>query len=372
MQSRKLKVPFLPLVEVNGEYREAILNAVQRVIDSGWYLLGDETAAFEKEFADFCESKYCIAVGNGYDALTIVLRSYIEMGRLSVGDEIIVPSNTYIATVLAVSACNLIPVMVEPRFLTYNIDPEKITDAISSRTKGIIPVHLYGRSAEMDTINQIAARFGLLVVEDAAQAHGARYKGRRIGSYGDAACFSFYPGKNLGALGDSGAVTTSDGELAAIVRAIANYGSEKKYVHLYKGINSRMDEIQAAILRVKLAHLDEANKRRQFVASMYSSQIHNAAITLPGKSEESENVFHIYPVRTMERDRLQAYLAAVGIQTIIHYPTAIHHQQAYSEMAGHSYPIAELICNEVLSLPMGPTLKAEQAGLVIDALNQYR
>lgn len=364
-----MKVPFLDLQAPYAELRDEMDAAYRRAMESGWYILGRESAAFEEEFAAYCGVRHCIGVGNGLDALHLILRA---MG-VGAGDEVIVPSNTFIATWLAVSYAGATPVPVEPDAKTYNLDPSRIEDAITPRTRAIIPVHLYGQPADMDAINQIAAPYGIKVVEDAAQAHGARYKGRRAGSLGHAAAFSFYPGKNLGALGDGGAVTTDDRELAEKIRLLRNYGSTVKYFHEEKGVNSRLDELQAALLRVKLSKLDEWNERRKVLAERYLQTLEGTpGLALPFVPEYAQPVWHLFVVRHPRRDELQKHLTDAGIGTLVHYPVPPHRQEAYRELnhAEGSFPVAERIAREILSLPMGPHLSMEEADAVISAISR--
>ncbi|OPY67543.1 MAG: dTDP-3-amino-3,6-dideoxy-alpha-D-galactopyranose transaminase [Syntrophorhabdus sp. PtaU1.Bin002] len=351
------KIPFLDLKQTYLELKTELDSAVQRVMNSGRYIHGEELSAFESEFAEYCGVKYCIGVGNGLDALHLILRA-LDIGA---GDEVIVPSNTFIATWLAVSYAGAAPVPVEPNETTYNIDPGRIEEAITERTKAIIPVHLYGQPADMEPILEIARKYGLKILEDAAQAHGARYKGSRVGGLGDAAGFSFYPGKNLGAFGDGGAVTTNDPGIAEKVRRLSNYGSQIKYKHDIKGFNSRLDELQAATLRVKLKHLGEWNARRLEFADYYRHYLSGAKVVLPEISVGLESVFHLFVIRSINRDVLQTGLKEAGIETLIHYPRPPHKQVAYSSMAGYDLPIAERLAREVLSLPMGPHLTSEMA-----------
>jgi len=363
-------IPFLDLKDINNQYRDQLLEASMRVIDSGWYIRGNEVSEFEKEFSDYCGTKYCIGVANGLDALILIIRGYIELGIFQEDDEIIVPSNTYIASILAVSYNRLKPVLVEPDIRTYLIDPFKIEEKITSKTKAIMPVHLYGQTADMEKINNIANKYNLKVIEDSAQAHGAVYNGRKTGNLGDASGFSFYPGKNLGALGDAGAVTTNDNNLAECVKALANYGSHKKYENKYKGVNSRLDEMQAALLRVKLKYLDDENKKRRQIAKFYCENIINKNIFLPEVFFEEENhVWHLFVVRSSDRDKLQTHLFENGIHTMIHYPIPPHKQEAYKDWINISYPVSERIHGEVLSLPMSPTLKDYQIERVVEAVN---
>jgi len=350
------QVPFLNLKAPYLELKEDLDAAYCRVMESGWYILGEEVTAFEKEFAEYCDVKYCIGVGNGLDALHLTLRA-MDIGA---GDEVIVPANTYIATWLAVSYAGATPVPVEPDETTYNIDSTRIEAAITKNTKAIMPVHLYGQPADMDPILEIAARYRLKVIEDAAQAHGARYKGKRVGGLGNAAGFSFYPGKNLGALGDGGAVTTNDPIIAARVRQLSNYGSQIKYSHDVKGFNSRLDELQAAFLRVKLRYLDEWNERRLELVECYRRCLAGTKVLFPEIPVGFESVFHLFVIRIINRDMLQAGLKEAGIETLIHYPTPPHKQGAYKCVQGHSLPIAERMSREVLSLPMGPHLSCDE------------
>ena len=364
-------IPFLDLKALNAVYADELKEACSRVIESGWYIQGAECSAFEEEFADYCGTKYCIGVGNGLDALTLILRAYMEMGVLQHGDEVLVPANTYIATILAVSANGLTPVLVEPDPGTYNIDPGQIEARITARTKAVIAVHLYGRLAEMASVNAIAARYGLKVIEDSAQAHGAASGARKAGSLGNASGFSFYPGKNLGALGDGGAVTTDDEDLAQTLRALRNYGSHRKYENIYKGVNSRLDEIQAAMLRVKLRYLDRETHRRREIAGYYLNNIKNAKIVLPAAAQEDAHVWHLFVVRSAQRDALQRHLTDNGVQTLIHYPIPPHRQEAYAEWRGEVYPLTEKIHAEVLSLPMGSHLDASDIEKVCSAINAF-
>ena len=365
-------VKFLDLHKINAQYQEALKQAAASVIDSGWYILGNSVKEFESQFADYCGAKHCIGVANGLDALILILRAYKELGKLESGDEIIVPADTFVATVLAITANDLKPVLVEPNVETYNLDPNKIEAAITPKTKAIMPVHLYGQVADMLAINRIANAHNLLVIEDAAQAHGALIGEQKTGDLANAAGFSFYPGKNLGALGDGGAVTTNDDELATMVRTLRNYGSQKKYHNKVSGVNSRLDEMQAAFLLVKLKHLDKENAHRRAVAKRYSAEIKNDKITLPKwDTEASSHVFHLYVVRCKTRDHLQQYLADHGIQTIIHYPIPPHQQEAYPSLNHLSFEDTELIHKEVLSLPISPVLTQEEVDYVIEKLNAY-
>lgn len=366
------KVSFLDLKDVNSQYSGSFEKAYDEVIKSGWYLQGNFNKKFEQNFASYCGVKHCIGVANGLDALILILRAYKEFGFLSDGDEVIVPANTYIASILAISANNLTPVLVEPNLNTYNLDADLIEKHITTKTKVIMPVHLYGQAVEMTKIWELAKKYNLKIVEDSAQAHGAFYQGKRVGSLGDASGFSFYPGKNLGALGDAGAVTTDDEILAEAVRAIANYGSQKKYVNQYRGMNSRLDELQAAFLDVKLQNMDEDNKKRRNIAKYYRENIKNDKIIFPDVKNEESHVWHLFVVRTPERDMLQKYLAEKDIQTIIHYPVPPHKQEAYKEWNNMSYPITEQIHEEILSLPISPVLTGDEAEYVVEVINKYK
>lgn len=361
-----MSIPFLDLKEPHVELRDELRDAFERVLDSGWYILGNEVKQFENEFAEYCEAAHCIGVGNGLEALHLILRAY----DIGVGDEVIVPSNTYIATWLAVSNAGATPIPVEPDERTYNIDPALIEAAITSRTKAIIAVHLYGQPADMDAINTIAKKHQLKVIEDAAQAHGACYKSRRAGTLGDAAGFSFYPGKNLGAIGDGGAVTTNDPVLAEKLRVLSNYGSQVKYKNEVKGFNSRLDELQAAFLREKLKKLDEWNGRRKIIAVEYLSKLCDSEVALPYIPEWADPVWHLFVVRHLQRDQLQKKMIDLGIGTMIHYPIPPHLQGAYIELGLRkgAFPVAEKIHNEVLSLPIGPHLTIDSVGSVIAAV----
>lgn len=365
-------INFLDLKSLNARYQQELKDACARVIDSGWYIMGSELAEFENEFASYCGVKHAIGVANGLDALILVLRAWKELGKLQAGDEVIVQANTYIASILAITANDLVPVLVEPDPHSYNLDPIRVQAAITPKTKAILPVHLYGQLSPMPELLAMANEHQLLVLEDCAQAHGAELDGRRAGSWGYAAGFSFYPGKNLGALGDGGAVTTNDDELAQTVRALRNYGSHKKYENLYVGINSRLDEIQAAMLRVKLRYLEADTQHRQAIATKYCSFITNKAIQLPQIRDPLSHVWHLFVVQSSKRDELQRYLADAGIQTLIHYPIPPHKQQAYSEWNKLSLPVTERIHQQVLSLPMDPTMSDEDVTKVIDVLNGFQ
>lgn len=378
-------IKFLDLKNVNASYETAFQEKLKVVLESSWYVLGNEVAIFEANFANYCNAKYCIGVGNGLDALVLIFKGYIQLGKLQKGDEVIVPANTYIATILAILHADLVPVLVEPRIETYNIDPDLIQEKITAKTRAILAVHLYGQLAEMDSINKIAKRNNLLVIEDAAQAHGAspltpeggmqeREKAPPSGA-GGASAFSFYPGKNLGALGDGGAVVTNDSELAKVIQSLRNYGSERKYQNDYIGVNSRLDELQAAFLNVKLPHLDIENSKRRAMAKRYLTEIKNKKIILPFWDWSENHVFHLFVIRTENRDHLQQYLLENGIETMIHYPIPPHQQKAFDpETLGWnhlSFPITEKIHNEVLSLPMSPVLTEDEVCFVIQILNQY-
>jgi dTDP-4-amino-4,6-dideoxygalactose transaminase len=365
-----MNIPFLDLKSPHVELREQLQDAFNRVLDSGWFILGSELEQFEAEYARYCGAQHCIGVGNGLEALHLILRAY----GIAEGDEVIVPANTYIATWLAVSYAGATPIAVEPRDNTYNIDPGGIEAAITPRTKAIIAVHLYGQPAEMNAINDIAQRHGLKVIEDAAQSQGAIYEGARSGALGDAAGHSFYPGKNLGALGDGGAITTNDAELADKIRVLRNYGSRIKYLNEVKGYNSRLDEMQAAFLRVKLSKLDEWNARRKEIAKLYLSRLDQSLVVLPEVAEGADPVWHVFVIRSNNRDELQKHLSAHGIGTVIHYPTPPHLQSAYAELnheAG-SFPISEKIHKEILSLPIGPHLSIDEARQVVEVVNAFR
>lgn len=371
MMNATMKIPFLDLQASYVESKNELDAAYRRVMDSGWYVLGREVEAFEEEFAAYCGAKHCVGVANGLDALHLILRA-MEIGA---GDEVIVPANTYIATWLAVSYAGAQPVPVEPDEQTYNIDPARIEAAVTPRTKAILAVHLYGQTADMEPIREIAARHGLKVIEDAAQAHGARYKGMRAGNLGDAAGFSFYPSKNLGAFGDGGAVVTNDAVLAGKVRVLRNYGSHVKYYNEVKGYNSRLDELQAALLRVNLTKLDEWNERRRQAAHFYIQAIGETMdLQLPFVPEEMEPVWHLFVVQHPRRDELQKHLTASGVGTLIHYPLPPHLQKAYADLnfAHGAFPLSERIAEEVLSLPMGPHLSSDEAGYVTSQLSSFR
>lgn len=360
-------IKFLDLEKINNRFREEIDTRIKTVLDKGWYLLGDENKAFEKNFAQYCGAKHCIGVANGLDALNLIIKAY-GFGK---GDEIIVPANTYIASILAISQNGCAPILVEPDINTYNINPDLIEEKITQNTKAIMVVHLYGQTVQMDKIWALAKKYNLKIIEDSAQAHGAMYQGRRTGNLGDASGFSFYPGKNLGCLGDGGCVTTNDDELASKIRALANYGSQIKYHNLFKGVNSRLDEIQAAVLDVKLAYLDKDNERRREIAKYYLKTIKNPNIILPEITNEESHVWHVFAIRTNKRDELQEYLLNNKIQTLIHYPIPPHKQEAYKEWNHLSYPITEEIHKTILSLPISPVMTDEEIKKIVEVVNEY-
>ena len=370
-------IPFLDLKTVNARYREELIQAATQVIDSGWYIRGEQVELFEQEFADYCGSKYCVGVANGLDALNLILRAYKELGRLREGDEIIVPANTFIATILAITENRLVPVLVDPDDFSYNLSPALTEKAIGEKTRAIMPVHLYGQMADMLAINDIAKRHDLLVIEDSAQAHGAMREGKKAGSWGHAAGFSFYPGKNLGALGDGGAVTTDDAELARVISALGNYGSEQKYQYAYKGINSRLDEMQAAFLRIKLRNLDDEVRHRRQIALAYTHGIRRPEIKLPVDKAIADikqlehHVFHLYVVVTPHRDAIQQWLYDEGIQTMIHYPVAPHEQSAYQGLSETVLQTTEDLQSKILSLPISPVMTQSQVDTVITTINRF-
>ncbi len=367
-----MNIPFLSLKQINQVYQSQINEAVLRVANSGWYLLGEEINNFEKELCTYNNVKHTIAVGNGLDALTLILKAYKELGLLQNDDEVLVPANTYIASILSITINQLKPIFIEPKENTFNIDPTEIKKSITSKTKAIMVVHLYGLVSDMDEISQVAKKNNLLLIEDNAQAIGATSNGIKTGSLGDAAGFSFYPGKNLGALGDAGAVTTNDDKLARTIRAIANYGSEKKYYNVYQGVNSRMDEIQAAVLRVKLKGLDDDNNRRKAIAERYNSEISNPKIQLPKIPQDKDaHVWHLYVIRCNEREQLVKFFNDKGIGTMIHYPVPPHQQVAYNEYNHLKLPLTEKIHREVLSLPMHQCLTEDEVTYIITAINNY-
>ena len=371
-------IKFLDLQAVNSAYAAEIESALARVARSGWYLRGEETRQFEEAYAQYIGTRYAVACGNGLDALRLILRAYMEMGKLHEGDEVIVPANTYIASILAITDNKLKPIFVEPNVETLQIDDTKLEEAITSRTRAIMLVHLYGRCAYTARIGELCSKHGLLLVEDNAQAHGCRFggegslRGKRTGSLGHAAGHSFYPGKNLGALGDAGCVTTDDEELASVVRALGNYGSEEKYVCRYAGYNSRIDELQAAVLVVKLRHLDEDNRRRQHVARLYYDGIDNPIVRLPLSMPSESNVYHLFPIFSNERNELQQYLKEQGIETLVHYPIPPHKQQCYLEYACLSLPVTEQLHRTELSIPISPAITDEEVGAVVRAINKFK
>jgi dTDP-4-amino-4,6-dideoxygalactose transaminase len=366
-----MQVKFLDLQKVTEKYAGQIHEAVNRVVDSGWYLQGEENEQFEANYANYVGNKYAIGCANGLDALIWIFRAYIEMGIMKPGDEVIVPANTYIATILAITENGLKPILIEPKLSTYQIDDDLIEKAITQRTKAICIVHLYGQCAYTDKIQALCKKYSLKLVEDNAQAHGCLYKGQKTGSLGDAAGHSFYPGKNLGALGDAGAITTDDEDLAKTVRALANYGSQKKYVFKYTGRNSRLDEIQATILDIKLKYLDEDVAIRQEVAKLYCQEITNPRIVLPNVPDWHAHAFHLFPIRCVDRDRLHDYLEDKGIQTTIHYPIPPHKQECYKEWNNLSLPITEQIHREELSLPISPVMTENEIRYVINTVNAF-
>ncbi|HAF30079.1 MAG TPA: aminotransferase [Bacteroidales bacterium] len=380
-------IKFLDLKAINDSYEPELSDAVKRVLDSGWYLLGKENEAFEQEYASYIGTRHCIGVANGLDALRLIFKAYILMGIMQEGDEVIVPANTYIASILAITDNRLVPILVEPDITTYNIDSELIEAKITKRTKAIMIVHLYGQNAMNAEIQGLVDKYNLKLIEDNAQAAGCFYGNNRTGSLGDAAGHSFYPGKNLGALGDGGAVTTNDEKLASVIRALANYGSTKKYVNDYQGLNSRLDEIQAAILRVKLKRLDADNQRRREIAQYYIENIKHPEIVLPFANSQklipkgrdlryasvaNSHIWHLFVIRTPQRDQLQQYLTENGIQTLIHYPIPPHKQLAYKEWNGLCFPITEKIHYEVLSLPISPVMREEEFVKVVERLDEFK
>lgn len=364
-------IPFLDLKEINKKYQIELKEACNRVIDSGWYIMGKELEAFEQEFANYCGSKKAIGVANGLDALVLTLRAWKEIGKLCDGDEVIVPANTYIASILAISENKLTPVLVEPDPATFNLTAEGIAKSITAKTKVILPVHLYGQISPMREIMRLAKQHNLLVLEDCAQAHGAMIDGKKAGTWGDAGAFSFYPGKNLGALGDAGAVVTDDDELFEVLSALRNYGSHEKYKNKYKGVNSRLDEIQAAMLRVKLKHLDNEIKARQNVAKLYLDGIKNPLVELPEVTNPECHVWHLFVVKTAQREKLANYLTANGVQSLIHYPIPPHKQDAYKEFENEFFAVSEQIHEQVLSIPMSPVMNSADITFIIKVLNNW-
>ena len=361
-------IKFLDLEKINNRFREEIDSELKEILDSGWYLQGKKNQKFAENFAEFCGVKHCLGVANGLDALNLIIKAY----GFSNGDEIIVPANTYIASILAISQNGCTPILVEPDIKTYNINPDLIEEKITERTKAIMVVHLYGQAVQMKKIWELAKKYNLKIIEDSAQAHGSVYDGIKTGALGDASGFSFYPGKNLGCMGDGGCVTTNDDELFEKIKAIANYGSDRKYHHIYKGVNSRLDEIQAAVLNVKLKYLDKDNARRREISKYYRENIKNRIIILPETYDESAHVWHVFAVRTPERDRFQKYLEENNIQTIIHYPTPPHKQGAYQEWNNLSYPISEEIHRTIISLPISPVMTDDEVERVTEVINEYR
>ena len=366
-------VKFLDLMTINLAHEKELTEAFSRVLHSGWYIKGKELEAFEVDFAKYCGTKHCIGVANGLDALILIIEAYKLMGIFQEGDEIIVPSNTYIASVLAITRNKMVPVFAEPNELSFNIDPENVRKLLSPKTKAILAVHLYGQCADVDPLLEICREHKLKLIEDSAQSQGAMYKGRRSGSLGDASGFSFYPGKNLGALGDAGAITTNDSELAEVILALHNYGSKVKYENLYPGVNSRLDELQAALLNVKLKYLDAENEARRQRAAVYLDKIANPLIKLPEVAGGNEHIWHIFAVRIAHnlRNRFRDYLAENGIQTVVHYPIPPHKQKAYSEFNQWSLPVAEAIHNDVISLPLSPVMPFDELDYVIEVSNQF-
>lgn len=365
-------ISFLDLKKINEPYEVGFQQKLKTVLENGWYILGKELEIFEKAFAAYCGAKHCVGVGNGFDALVLIFKGYIELGKLQKGDEVIVPANTYIASILAVLQADLVPVLVEPKLETYNINPDLISAKITSKTKAILAVHLYGQLAEMDAINEIAQQYNFLVVEDAAQSHGAEGNFKiNTENVKGAVAYSFYPGKNLGALGDGGAIVTNDSDLAKVVFSLRNYGSEKKYYNDSVGVNSRLDELQASFLSLKLPNLNADNDKRRAIAKRYVNEIKNDKITLPFWNSSNNHVFHLFVVRTKNRDDLQQYLTAHKIQTVIHYPIPPHQQKAFSDWNTLSFPITEQIHAEVLSLPMSPVLTAREVDFIIKTVNAY-
>ncbi|MGO4772967.1 DegT/DnrJ/EryC1/StrS family aminotransferase [Flavobacterium sp. W22_SRS_FK3] len=364
-------IKFLDLKKINEPYETAFQEKLKLVLENGWYILGNEVTRFENNFANYCGTKYCVGVGNGFDALVLIFKGYMQLGKLQKGDEVIVPANTYIASILSILEADLIPVLVEPKLESYNIDSGLISEKITSKTKAILAVHLYGQLAEMNIINKIANQNNLLVIEDAAQTHGAISDFGKSGNLSNAAAFSFYPGKNLGALGDGGAVTTNVDELAKTIQSLRNYGSEAKYKNEYIGVNSRLDELQAAFLNVKLPNLNADNEKRRVIAKRYLARIKNDKIILPFWDLSNNHVFHLFVIRTENRDELQNYLLENGIQTMIHYPIPPHKQKAFSNWSHLSFPITEKIHNEILSLPISPVMTNDEVDFVISILNKY-
>jgi dTDP-4-amino-4,6-dideoxygalactose transaminase len=367
-------IPFLNLKNTNAAYESAFQEKLRSVLESGWYILGNEVKDFEKQFAAYCHAKHCIGVGNGLDALVLIFKGYVQLGKLQKGDEVIVPANTYIASVLSIIEAGLVPVFVEPKLETYNLNPALVLEKITLKTKAILVVHLYGQLAEMEAILTIAKQNTLLVIEDAAQSHGAFFEDEDqnvVTKRGDAQSYSFYPGKNLGALGDGGAIVTNDNALAKVVSSLRNYGSDVKYYNKFQGVNSRLDELQASFLNVKLPHLDIENKKRRVIARRYLAEIKNDKITLPFWNLSNDHVFHLFVIRTKNRQEFQDYLSQNGIQTMIHYPVPPHKQKALQGYNHLCFPITEQIHHEVLSLPMSPVLSIDEVDFIIKIINQY-
>ncbi len=364
-------IKFLNLKKINSQYQDEINEAIQNVITSGWYILGNKVKIFEQNFANYCQTQYAIGTGNGLDALLLIFQAYIKLGIFQKGDEIIVPANTYIASILSISQSELTPILVEPSLKTYNIDSSLITSKITSKTKAILVVHLYGQPTNMNKINEIAKQYKLKIIEDAAQAHGGIYNQNKVGNLGDAAGFSFYPTKNLGALGDGGAVTTNDQQLHDTISSLRNYGFYEKNKNQYKGFNSRLDEVQAAILNVKLKYLDQENEIRTQIANFYLQHINNPLIILPQNVDNGKHAWHLFVIRCSKRDQLQQYLTEHNIETTIHYPIPPHQQEAYTEWNHLSFPITEKIHNEILSLPMNPVLKQSEIQKIVNVINLF-
>ena len=364
-------IKFLDLNKCNQPYETAFHQKLTEALQKGWFILGEEVGVFERDFASYCGTTHCIGTGNGLDALILIFKAYLQLGKLQLGDEILVPANTYIATIISIVETGLVPILVEPSLKTYNLDVAALPVKISAKTKAIVAVHLYGQLADMESICRFAEQHDLLVIEDAAQAHGAIAGNRRAGNLSDAAAFSFYPGKNLGALGDAGAITTNDPELAAMISSLRNYGSEKKYYNDHIGVNSRLDELQAAFLNVKLPFLDDLNAKRMKIARQYVSEVRNIKITMPFFEENKSHVFHLFVIRTTDRAHLQRYLCSHGIETLIHYPVAPHQQKAFYDWNNCSFPITEKIHREVLSIPIDPNLTYEEIDHIVKTLNAY-
>lgn len=364
-------IKYLDLKKINEPYEEKILGSLQKLLSSGWYLLGNELEIFEKNFADYCGVKYTIGVGNGLDALSLILKAYIELGRLKKGDQILVPANTYIASILAVLEAGLVPKLIDTNLDNYNLDIQSIKNTVTPNTKGILAVHLYGQITDGLKIKKFADDLGILMIEDAAQAHGAKENNLKAGAIGHAAGFSFYPGKNLGCLGDGGAVTTNDDDLAKCIKALRNYGSEVKYQHIYKGVNSRLDEIQANITNEKLKDLDANNQKRRAIAHRYIQEISNEKITLPAWNGSENHVFHIFAVRVEDRERFKNYLLQKGIETLVHYPIPPHKQECLKEFNGLTLPVSEKIHREIISLPCHQMLLDEEVSYIINMINEY-